>query len=64
MEKRTRQNIYLALAGVIFLLAGLRDLFFPGVLTLNSGLPSKADVVISMALGLFFVGLAAFRSLS
>ena len=54
----------LALAGLIFLFAGFRDLYRPGFLTLNSGVPSKAEIGVAMGLGLFFVGVAAFRAIN
>jgi len=63
MSKRSQQNIWLAFAGVIFVVAGLRDVFFTGFLTLNTGIPSRTEVAIAFAVGLFFIAVAVFRSL-
>lgn len=57
----TRNTVALALAGVLFLLAGFRDRYWPGHLTLNQASPSRQDIGIAMSLGLFFLGAAAFR---
>jgi hypothetical protein len=64
MSKFTRQNVLLAVAGVCFILAGLRDLYRPGLLTLNTEITSKSQIGIAMGLGLFFIGFAAFRMLN
>lgn len=63
MAKTARQNIYLALAGIVFIIAGVRDVFFPGFLTLNTAVPSRTEVAVAFAIGLFFIAVAAFRAL-
>ena len=64
MSKFTRQNVLIAIAGLAFMLAGFRDLYIPGFLTLNTEVPSKGQVGIAMGVGLFFLGFAAFRILN
>lgn len=63
MSKFTRQNLLLGLAGLCFIAAGLRDLYRPGFLTLNTEITSKGQIGIAMGIGLFFIGFAAFRTL-
>jgi hypothetical protein len=63
MSKFARQNLLLTIAGLCFILAGLRDLYRPGFLTLNTEIPNKGQIGIAMGVGLFFVGFAAFRML-
>jgi hypothetical protein len=64
MTKFVRQNVLLGIAGLCFIFAGLRDLYRPGFLTLNKEIPSKGQIGIAMGVGLFFIGLAAFRTLN
>lgn len=63
MSKYTRQNILFALAGIVFLFAGFRDVYFPGFLTLNTSPSSKGEVTIAFVLGLFFIGFAGTRAI-
>jgi len=64
MSKRAKQNVLLSVAGAIFLFAGLRDLLRPGWLTLNNRVVSKTEIALAMALGLFFLGVAGFRTIN
>jgi len=63
MSKFARQNLLFAISGLCFIGAGLRDLFVPGFLTLNTEPTSKSQIGIAMAIGLVFIGVAAFRTL-
>ncbi len=64
MSKQAQQNVLLVVAGLLFLIAGFRDLFRPGWLTLNDRIPSKTEIAIAMGLGLFFLGVAGFRAIN
>lgn len=64
MSKFARQNALLGIAGLCFILAGLRDLYRPGFLTLNTEITSKSQIGIAMGIGLFFIGFAAFRMIN
>jgi hypothetical protein len=64
MSKQARQNILLFLSGLCFILAGLRDVYRPGMFTLNTETPNKAQVGLAMGLGLVLIGFAAFRILN
>jgi len=63
MTKFARQNLVFAISGVCFIAAGLRDLFRPGFLTFNTETTGKGQIGVAMAIGLFFIGVAAFRTL-
>src|SRR4051794_8049962 len=56
-----RNTLILAVTGIVFLLAGFRDRFWPGHFTLNKTNPSREEIGIAFAFGLFFLGAAAFR---
>ena len=64
MSKQAHQNVLLAVAGLLFLFAGLRDLYRPGWLTLNNRTPSRSEIGIAMGLGLVFLGIAGFRTIN
>lgn len=64
MSRQAHQNVLLAVAGLLFLIAGFRDLYRPGWLTLNDRTPSRTEIGIAMGLGLFFVGVAGFRAIN
>ena len=64
MSRQAHQNVLLAVAGLLFLIAGFRDLYRPGWLTLNSHVPSRAEIGLAMGIGLFFLGTAAFRAIN
>jgi hypothetical protein len=64
MSKQAKQNVLIAVAGFIFLFAGFRDLFRPGVLTLDGRTPGKPEIGLAMGLGLFFLGVAGFRTIN
>jgi hypothetical protein len=61
MGAQSRTTLCLAVTGVVFLLAGFRDRYWPGHLTLNSARPSREEIGVAMTFGLFFLGAAAFR---
>lgn len=61
MDAKSRTTLCLALTGVVFLLAGFRDRYWPGHLTLNAARPSREEIGVAMTFGLFFLGAAAFR---
>ena len=63
MSKFARQNLLLAISGVCFIGAGLRDLYRPGLLTLNTEITSKGQIGIAMAIGLFLLGVAGYRTI-
>jgi hypothetical protein len=46
-------------AGVLYVIAGLRDIFAPGVLRISPQNPSRIDIVIQFALAGIFFALAA-----
>lgn len=46
------------LAGVLGLVAGLRDIFAPGFFKMSPGLPSTTDVVLQFVLAGTFLALA------
>ena len=48
-------------AGVLYTIAGLRDIFAPGFFNMSPRIPSKADIVIQFVLaGVFFVLAAVY----
>ena len=61
MSVSVRRSLLLALTGMVFLLAGFRDRYWPGHWTFNHAPPSRAEIGIAMAFGLLFLGAAAFR---
>jgi hypothetical protein len=61
MSAYSRNTLPLALTGILFLLAGFRDRYWPGRLTFNTAAPSREEIGVAMAFGLFFLGAAAFR---
>ena len=61
MSAKSRTTLCLAVAGLLFLLAGFRDRYWPGHLTLNAAPPSREEIAVAMTFGLFFLGAAAFR---
>jgi len=63
MGTQTRNTVLLALAGILFLLAGFRDRYWPGHWTFNQSPPGRAEIAVAMGLGLFFLSAAAFRLL-
>jgi hypothetical protein len=58
MTSGRKQLIFTVLTGVLFLLAGLRDIFFPGFLSISS---RPSDGTGSLTAGLVFLALAARR---
>ena len=61
MGPQSRITLCLALTGVVFLLAGFRDRYWPGHLTRNAAPPNREEIGVAMTFGLFFLGTAAFR---
>jgi hypothetical protein len=48
-----------SLAGVLYVIAGLRDIFAPGFFSVSPRIPGKADIVIQFILAGTFFALAA-----
>ena len=61
MGVQSRTTVCLAVTGAVFLLAGFRDRYWPGHLTLNAAPPSREEIGVAMTFGLFFLGTAVFR---
>lgn len=61
MGAQFRTTVCLAVTGAVFLLAGFRDRYWPGHLTLDAVSPTQKEIGVAMTFGLFFLGAAAFR---
>ena len=51
--------VWLSAAGILFLAAGLRNIFAPGFLSIS---PAHPGGTLPIAVGVFFVGLAVVQS--
>ena len=49
------------ITGVLFLCAGMRDLFVPGFLSISPRVPDPDEAAVYIIIGLMFFGLAAAR---
>ncbi|MDQ2921115.1 MAG: hypothetical protein M3R52_05830, partial [Acidobacteriota bacterium] len=49
-------------AGVLGVIAGLRDLFAPGFFNMSPRIPGKADIIAQFALAVAFFAMAALLS--
>lgn len=61
MRANSRTTIGLAVTGLVFLFAGLRDRYWPGHLTLDANPPNRVEIGVAMTFALIFLGAAAFR---
>jgi hypothetical protein len=51
-----------ALAGVLGIIAGLRDIFAPGFFKMSPRIPSNTDIVVQFGIAALFLVLAWFAS--
>jgi hypothetical protein len=47
-------------AGVLYLIAGLRDIFAPGFFNISPRIPSSSDIAMQFVLAGVFLAMAAF----
>lgn len=50
-------------AGVLYVIAGLRDIFAPGFFKVSPGLPSKSEIAIQFLLAGVLLALAALTNI-
>ena len=64
MKLRTIAVWGFLLAGVLGLIAGLRDIFAPGFFNISPRIPSKTDIVLQFALAGTFLALAVLANIN
>ncbi|HSS21614.1 MAG TPA: hypothetical protein VLL54_16185 [Pyrinomonadaceae bacterium] len=63
--KLKKATVFLfSLAGVLFLVGGLRDAFAPGFFNVSSAAPGRLDIILKFVSAFAFLALAASTAMS